>query len=84
MRKGKRSGRKEKFQAVAVVVHLEREGEGAMLHGYMGVTMCMRTGAVDTGKKEGGVLLGQPGLSLLQHGNTGKLMGIASSEESVD
>jgi len=32
VRKGKRSGRKEKFQAVAVVAHLEREGEGAMLH----------------------------------------------------
>jgi hypothetical protein len=32
------------------VVHLEREVEGAMLHGYMGVTMYMHTGAIGTVK----------------------------------
>jgi hypothetical protein len=52
VRKGKRSGSQEKFQAVAAVAHLEREGEGAMLHGYVGVTMYMRTGAIDTVKGE--------------------------------
>ena len=41
----------EEFAATpAVVAHLEREGEGAMLHWYVGVTMYMRTGAIDTVK----------------------------------